>query len=244
MTDDIDYTIQGESMQLVEVTLDPGETVIAEAGTLCYMDSCIDFNTKLGDGSDADSGFFGKMFSAGKRMMTGESLFMTHFTNDGRSRAQATFAAPFPGTVLPIDLQEFGGKVICQKDAFLAAALGTNISVEFTKRLGAGFFNSEGFILQSLKGRGKAFLHAGGTLVRRDLENETIKADGSALVAFTEGIDYNIEMAKLKSAMLGGEGLFLATMSGTGTVWLQSLPFPRLVDRIHQSLPAPPSSNN
>lgn len=237
---EIEYEVIGSSMQLVEITLDPGETIIAEAGGMAYMDSDIAFETRMGDGGQPDEGFFSKLFSAGKRLMTGESLFMTHFTNKGSRRQKAAFAAPFPGTVIPIDLSDFGGKVVCQKDAFLAAALGTTLDIEFTKRFGAGFFGEEGFVLQRIEGDGMVFLHAGGTLIRKDLNNETLKADSGSLVGFTQGIDYDIEwVGGIKSALFGGEGVCLSTLSGTGTVWLQSLPFPRLVDRISESLPRP-----
>lgn len=241
---EVDYEVIGNSMQLVEITLDPGETVIAEAGALSYMDSDINFEARLGDGSQPDQGFFEKLFSAGKRLMTGESLFLTHFTNEGANRQKAAFAAPFPGTVVPIDMNDAGGTVICQKDAFLCAALGTELGVEFNKRLGSGFFNQEGFILQRVEGDGLVFLHAGGTVVCRQLENETIKADSAALVAFTPGIDYSIDWAGgLKTGLFGGEGLLMATLTGTGTVWMQSLPLPVLVDRIAASLPPSRTEN-
>jgi len=236
---EIDYEIIGHSMQMVEIELDPQESVIAEAGAMNYMEEGIEFETKMGDGSDAEQGLMGKLFSAGKRMLTGESVFMTHFTNHGYQKHRVAFAAPYPGSIIPIDLAEQGGSIICQKDAFLCAALGTKIDIAFNKKLGSGFFGGEGFILQHLIGDGKAFVHAGGTVVEKHLNGETLKLDTGCLVAFSEGISYDIEMASgLKSMFFGGEGLFLATLSGHGTVWIQSLPFSRLADRIIQHAPS------
>lgn len=236
---EIDYEIFGDDMQLVEVELDPQETVVAEAGAMNYMEDDIRFEAKMGDGSDPDQGFMGKMFSAGKRMLTGESIFMTHFTNHGRTKRRVAFAAPYPGRIVPIDLSSVGGTLLCQKDAFLCAAHGTEISIAFQKSLGVGFFGGEGFILQKLAGDGKAFIHAGGMIVKRELENETLRVDTGCLVAFTSGVNYDIERAgNLKSMFLGGEGLFLATLSGIGTVYLQSLPFSRLADRILAHAPS------
>ncbi|PPC79459.1 TIGR00266 family protein [Pokkaliibacter plantistimulans] len=236
---EIDYRILGNAMQLLEIELDPGETVIAEAGNMTFMEEGIRFETRMGDGSDPDQGLFGKLFSAGKRWMTGESIFMTHFTHEGKGKAQVAFAAPYPGSIEAVHLGDIGGGLICQKDAFLAAALGTSIDVVFSRRLGAGFFGGEGFILQKLKGDGLAFIHAGGTLVRRRLNNQTLRVDTGCLVAFTPGLDYDIELSRgLKTMLFGGEGLFLTTLSGTGEVWLQSLPFSRLADRIIAHAPA------
>lgn len=236
---EVDYEIHGDDMQIVEVELDPGETVIAEAGAMNYMEEGISFEAKMGDGSEPDQGFFGKVLSAGKRAMTGESLFMTHFTNRGSGKKRVAFAAPYPGKILPIDLAQVGGRVICQKDAFLCAALGTKVTIAFHKRLGTGFFGGEGFILQKLEGDGKAFIHAGGTVVKKQLQGETLRVDTGCLVAFTEGIDYDIERAgNLKSMFFGGEGLFLATLRGHGTVLLQSLPFSRLADRVLANAPS------
>lgn len=230
---EVDYEIIGNSMQLVEVELDPTETVIAEAGAMMYMDEGINFEAKMGDGSAADSGFFNKLWGAGKRMLSGEGLFMTHFSNNGHIKQRVAFAAPYPGTVLAIDLSQYGGELICQKDSFLAAALGTQISMKFHRRLGTGFFGGEGFILQSLKGDGMAFVHACGTLIKKELHGETLRVDTGCLVGFTQGVAYDIARSgSLKSMVFGGEGLFLATLSGHGTVWLQSLPFSRLADRI------------
>ncbi len=228
---EIDYQILGHDLQMVEVALDPGEAVVAEAGMMTCMEDDIEFETRLGDGSEA--GFMGKLFSMGKRMLTGESVFLTHFTNIGQERRSVAFAAPFPGSVIPLNLAELRGEVICQKDAFLAAALGTKIDVVFQKRLGAGFFGGEGFILERLQGDGMAFVHAGGTVVRKDLAGDVLRLDTGCLVAFTSGIDYDITLAGgLKSMFFGGEGMFLATLSGTGSVWIQSLPFSRLADRV------------
>ena len=237
--EEIDYEIHGNDLQVVEVELDPGETVIAEAGAMNWMEDRIEFEAKMGDGSRADEGIMGKLWSAGQRALTGESLFMTHFRNAGRSRARVAFAAPYPGHIIPIDMAQAGGELICQKDAFLCAALGTELSIAFNRRLGTGFFGGEGFILQRLRGDGMAFVHAGGSVIERRLESETIRVDTGCLVAFTPGIDYDIEMTKgLKSMFFGGEGLFLATLRGTGTVYLQSLPFSRLADRILENAPS------
>ncbi|KRT53763.1 TIGR00266 family protein [endosymbiont of Ridgeia piscesae] len=236
---DIDYQILGHDLQLVEVELDPGETVIAEAGAMTYLEREISFETKMGDGSNPDQGIFGKLFSAGKRMITGESLFTTHFTHSGSAgKRRVAFSAPFPGSVIPLNLAALGGKVICQKDAFLCAALGTKLGIAFTKKLGSGLFGGEGFILQSLEGDGTAFIQAGGTVVEKQLNGETLRVDTGCLVGFTEGIDYSIEMSGgLKSMLFGGEGIFLATLSGSGTVWIQSLPFSRMADRILEHAP-------
>jgi uncharacterized protein (TIGR00266 family) len=236
---EVDYQIHGNDMQIVEVELDPGETVVAEAGAMNYMEDGITFETRMGDGSQPDQGFMGKLFSAGKRMVTGESLFMTHFTNRGGGKKRVAFAAPYPGKIIPLDLAKLGGSLTCQKDAFLCAALGTKISIAFQKKLGAGLFGGEGFILQRLEGDGKAFVHAGGTVIKKTLSGETLRVDTGCLVAFTDGVDYDIQRAgNLKSMFFGGEGLFLATLSGHGTVLLQSLPFSRLADRILANAPS------
>ena len=235
---EIDYEIHGASMQMVEVELDPQETVIAEAGAMNYMEDGIEFETKMGDGSQADQGFMGKLFSAGKRMITGESLFMTHFTNRGHGKKRVAFASPFPGTIIPVDMAKAGEQITCQKDAFLCAALGTKIDIAFNKKLGSGFFGGEGFILERLQGDGMAFIHAGGTVIEKELNGETLRVDTGCIVGFTQGIDYDIQMTKgLKSMFFGGEGMFLATLSGHGKVWLQSLPFSRLADRILEHAP-------
>ncbi|MET1077827.1 MAG: TIGR00266 family protein [Pseudomonas sp.] len=230
----LDYEILGTSAQCVEIILDPGETVIAEAGLMNYMTDGIRFDTRMGDGSA--SGVLGTLWSMGKRLITGESLFMTHFSNGGKGQARVAFAAPYPGTVVPIALSEVGGRLICQKDAFLCAAHGTEIGISFTKRLGAGFFGGEGFILQKLEGDGLAFVHAGGCVIRKELNDETLRLDTGCLVAFTDGIDYDIQLAGgLKSMLFGGEGILLATLKGTGSVWIQSLPFSRLAERIYEA---------
>jgi uncharacterized protein (TIGR00266 family) len=234
----IDYTIHGDDMQIVSIELDPQETVIAEAGTMNWMDRDIRFEAKLGDGSKPDTGIFGKLLDVGKRVLTGESIFLTHFTNVGHGKKEVSFAAPYPGKIIPIDLGEINGEILCQKDAFLCAAKGTEVSIAFTKRLGSGFFGGEGFILQKLRGDGMAFLHAGGTVIQKELNNESLLIDTGCIVAFTPGLDYSIERAgNLKSMFFGGEGLFLATIQGTGKLLLQSLPFSRLADRIIQHAP-------
>ncbi len=236
---EVDYTIIGDDMQMVQVELDPGETVIAEAGAMNYMEPDIQFEARMGDGSQADQGLMGKLLSAGKRVLTGESLFMTHFTNQGHSKRHVAFAAPYPGKIIPLDLATLGGDILCQKDAFLCAAYGTQLDIAFQRKLGTGFFGGEGFILQRLRGDGMAFVHAGGTIVERQLQGETLRVDTGCLVAFEPGVDYSIERAgNLKSMFFGGEGLFLATLSGHGKVWLQSLPFSRLADRVVANAPS------
>lgn len=230
---ELDYKLVGDDMQMVLVELDPAETVIAEAGAMNYMEEDIHFEARMGDGSQADQGIMGKLFGAGKRVLTGESLFMTHFTNQGPAKRHVAFAAPYPGKIIPMDLAGLGGEILCQKDAFLCAAFGTRLDIAFQRRLGTGFFGGEGFILQRLQGDGMVFIHACGTIVERQLQGETLRVDTGCLVAFEPGVDYNIERAgNLKSMFFGGEGMFLATLSGYGKVWLQSLPFSRLADRI------------
>jgi len=230
---EIDYTLIGEEMQIVEVELDPGETVIAEAGSMNYMDQGIKFETKMGDGSNPKSGIWDKMKQVGKRMLTGESLFMTHFTNQGAGKQRVAFAAPYPGKIIPLELSQFNGEILCQKDAFLCAAMGTKVGIAFAQKLGVGLFGGEGFILQKINGDGRAFIHVGGTVVKKELRGEMLLVDTGCLAAFTPGIEYSIQRAgNLKSMVFGGEGLFLATLRGYGTVWLQSLPFSRLADRI------------
>ena len=231
---EVDYKLFGDDLQFVEVELDPGEAVIAEAGTMMYMEDDITFEAKLGDGSKPKAGFLDKMLSVGKRVITGESLFMTHFTNSGRdAKRHVSFGAPYPGKIMAIDLDEANGELICQKDSFLCAALGTEVSIAFNKRIGAGLFGGEGFILQRLRGDGMVFVHAGGTIVEKRLSNEKLRVDTGCIVAFESTIAYDIQQAgNLKSMLFGGEGLFLATLQGAGRVWLQSLPFSRLADRI------------
>ena len=236
---EIDYELIGDDMQIVEVELDPGETVIAEAGAMNYMEDQISFEAKMGDGSKPHQGFFGKLLDVGKRALTGESIFMTHFTNQGMGKKRVSFAAPYPGKIICIDLKDHNQSILCQKDSFLCAALGTNVSIAFQRKLGTGFFGGEGFILQKLSGDGKAFVHAGGTIVRKELQGETLRVDTGCIVAFEESINYDVQMAGgLKSMIFGGEGLFLASLSGFGTVWLQSLPFSRLADRVLQHAPS------
>jgi len=235
---EIDFELIGDDMQIIEIELDPGETVIAEAGAMNYMEDGITFEAKMGDGSVPDQDLFGKLVSAGKRALTGESIFLTHFTNQGSGKKRVAFAAPYPGKILPLDLQKTGGRFTCQKNAFLCAAFGTQVSITFTKSLGTGFFGGEGFILEKLEGDGMAFVHAGGTIVKKELHGETLRVDTGCIVGFSEGIEYSIERAgNLKSMFFGGEGLFLATLRGTGTVYLQSLPFSRLADRVLQHAP-------
>ena len=235
---EVDYKIIGDDMQVVEVELDPSETVIAEAGAMNYLQPEITFETKMGDGSRPEKGFLDKMFSAGKRVLTGESIFMTHFTNSGSDKNRAAFASPYPGKIIALDMSKINNEITCQKDAFLCAALGTEVSITFNKKLGAGFFGGEGFILQKLRGDGMAFLHACGTIIKKELNNEKLLVDTGCLVAFTNGISYDIQRTgNLKSMFFSGEGFFLATLEGTGTVYLQSLPFSRLANRIIASAP-------
>jgi uncharacterized protein (TIGR00266 family) len=230
----IDYKIIGEGVQLVEIELDPNETVIAEAGAMVYMNESIDFETKMGDGSNPNEGFMGKVLSAGSRLFTGESLFMTHFTHRGTGKAYVAFSGPYPGTVIPVDLSTCHlNEVIVQKDAFLCAALGTKVSITLNKRIGSGLLGGEGFILQKLSGNGKAFVHAGGTVIEKQLHNETLRIDTGCVVAFESSLDFDIQSSGgLKSMLFGGEGVFLATVSGTGKVWLQSMPIRKLIQAI------------
>lgn len=230
---DVDYRIIGDDIQLVEIELDPMETVIAEAGTMMYMDSQIRFETKMGDGSEPNQGLMSKLLSAGSRVLTGESLFVTHFTNMGGGKQHVAFAAPYPGKIIPVELSALGGSLIVQKDGFLCAAKGTKISITLNRRIGSGLVGGEGFILQKLQGDGRVFMHAGGTVIERRLNNETLKIDTGCIVGYTPGIDFNIETSgSLRSMIFGGEGIFLATLSGTGTVWLQSMPIRKLVQAL------------
>lgn len=228
---EIDYEILGHGIQVVEVELDPNETVIAEAGAMVYMDSAIQYETKMGDGSEPNQGFLGKLLSAGTRILTGESVFMTHFTNRGYGKAKAAFSAPYPGTIIPIDLSQMRNySLVVQKDSFLCAALGTKISIEFNRRLGSGLVGGEGFILQKLQGDGRAFIHAGGTVIEKQLNNESLRIDTGCVVGFEPTVSFDVQSAgNLKSMLFGGEGLFLATLSGTGKVWLQSMPIRKLI---------------
>lgn len=236
---EIDYRIYGEEMQYVEIELDPDEGVIAESGSFMMMDEGIKMDTIFGDGSQKDKGFLGKILGAGKRILTGESLFMTAFYNTLPGKRNISFASPYPGKIIPIDLDEFGGKFICQKDAFLCAAKGVSVGIEFSKKLGRGLFGGEGFIMQKLEGDGMAFVHAGGTMAERTLEpGEMLRVDTGCIVGFTQDVDYDIEfVGGIKNSIFGGEGLFFATLRGPGKVFVQSLPFSRLADRIIASAP-------
>jgi uncharacterized protein (TIGR00266 family) len=237
---EIDFEIHGDDMQMVEVELDPGETVIAEAGAMCFMEDGIFFETKMGDGSEPVGGFMGVLKNIGKRVLTGESLFMTHFTNRaGSGKRKVCFAAPYPGKIVPMNLAELGGEILCEKGAFLCAAFGTAVGIAFNQKFGTGLFGGEGFIMQRLRGDGLAFVHAGGTIIRRELRGETLRVDTGCLVGMTPGVSFDIERAgNLKSMIFGGEGLFLAVLHGHGTVWLQSLPFSRMADRIISHAPS------
>ena len=228
---EIDYKIIGEDIQLVEIELDPNETVIAEAGSMCYVEDGITFETRMGDGSSGDNSVMGKLLQAGSRLLTGESLFMTHFTNRGVGKRKVAFSAPYPGTIIPINLANLpGNTLIAQKDSFLCAALGTKVSITFNQKIGTGFFGGEGFILQKLEGDGLAFVHAGGTIIEKQLNNETLRIDTGCVVAFEQTLSYDIQRAgSLKSMIFGGEGIFLATMRGTGKVWIQSMPISKLI---------------
>lgn len=236
---EIDYRIYGEEMQYVEIELDPQEGVIAESGSFMMMDDGIKMDTIFGDGSKKDSGFLGKILGAGKRILTGESLFMTAFYNNLDEKRNVSFASPYPGKIIPIDLNEFGGKFICQKDAFLCAAKGVSVGIEFSKKLGRGLFGGEGFIMQKLEGDGMAFVHAGGTMAEKTLAaGETLRVDTGCIVGFTQGIDYDIEfIGGIKNSIFGGEGLFFARLQGPGKVYVQSLPFSRLAGRVLASAP-------
>jgi uncharacterized protein (TIGR00266 family) len=231
--DEIDYEIFGEEMQFVEITLDPREAAIAEAGAFMYMEPGIEMQTVFGDGQET-GGFWGKIKSAGKRLIVGESLFMTVFGNAADQRRRVAFAAPYPGKIIPVDLRQHGGVMICQKDAFLCAAKGISVGIHFQKKLGAGLFGGEGFILQKLEGQGQAFMHAGGTIVARELTaGQTLRIDTGCIVAFEQQVSYDIQfVGGIKTAFFGGEGLFFATLTGPGKVWLQSLPFARLAGRV------------
>jgi len=237
--DVVDFEIKGAEMQFVEVELDPGEAAIGEAGSMMFMEAGIDMDTVFGDGSQQQGGIFGKLLGAGKRLITGESLFTTIYTNQGSGKKRVAFAAPYPGKILPMDLNQLGGTLICQKDAFLCAARGVSLGIAFQRKLGTGFFGGEGFIMQKLDGDGMAFVHAGGTVVRRELKaGETLLVDTGCVVAYTTGVDFDIQyVGKIKTALFGGEGVFLAKMTGPGHVWLQSLTFSRLASRIFAAAP-------
>jgi len=236
---EVDYKLYGDDMQFVEIELDPQETVIAEAGSMVYMSQGIEMETIFGDGSNQSGGLMGKFLGAGKRLLTGESLFMTTFTNHGQGKQHVAFASPYPGKIIPMDLTHYGNKIICQKDAFLCAAKGVSVGIALQRKLGAGFFGGEGFIMQKLEGDGLAFVHAGGTIIEKKLEpNEMLRIDTGCLVALTQDVNYDIEFVKgIKTALFGGEGLFFATLRGPGTVWIQSLPFSRLASRVFSAAP-------
>jgi uncharacterized protein (TIGR00266 family) len=234
---EIDYKILGEDIQVVEIELDPNETVIAEAGSMLYMEEGISFETRMGDGSQANQSVLGKIFQAGSRMLTGESLFMTHFTNRGYGKRKVAFAAPYPGTIKAVDLSQiYQNTLIVQKDAFLCAALGTKISIHFNRKFGVGLFGGEGFILQKIQGDGLSFIHSGGVVMEKQLNNETLRIDTGCIVGFEPQLNFDIQASgNLRSMVFGGEGMFLATLSGTGKIWIQSLPISKLVQRLSAS---------
>jgi uncharacterized protein (TIGR00266 family) len=237
--DVIDYEIKGAEMQYVEVELDPGEAAIGEAGSMMFMDAGITMDTVLGDGSAQQSGLLGKLLGAGKRLITGESLFTTVYSNQAPSKQRVAFAAPYPGKILAMPLKQYGGLLICQRDSFLCAARGVAIGVAFQRKLATGFFGGEGFIMQKLEGDGLAFVHAGGTIVKRELQGgQTLLVDTGCVVAYTADVGFDVQyVGKIKTALFGGEGLFFARLTGPGTVWLQSLPFSRLASRIFAAAP-------
>lgn len=237
---ELDYKLHGDDMQFVEIELDPKETVIAEAGAMMMMDQNIIMETIFGDGSKKGSpGLFGALGGAAKRVLTGESLFMTSFTNEGHQKERVSFASPYPGKIIPVDLSQLGGKLICQKDAFLCAARGVSVGIDFKKKLSVGFFGGEGFILQKLEGDGLCFIHAGGTIIKKELRpGEKLKVDTGCLVAMTKDVRYDIEfVGGIKNTLFGGEGIFLASLTGPGDVWIQSLPFSRLASKVFASAP-------
>jgi uncharacterized protein (TIGR00266 family) len=233
---EIDFRIHGEELQFVEIELDPQETVMAEPGSFMMMEQDIQMQTIFGDGSQQQSGLMGKLFSAGKRLLTGESLFMTAYTNNGVGKKKVSFASPYPGKIIPMDLSQLGGKMICQKDSFLCAAKGVSVGIEFQKKLGTGLFGGEGFIMQKLEGDGLVFVHAGGMVIEKELQpGEVLKVDTGCIVAFTQHVDYDIQfIGGIKNSLFGGEGLFYALLRGPGKVWIQSLPISRLAGRIVQ----------
>lgn len=237
--DVIDYFVHGDDMQFVEIELDPGESAIGEAGSMMYMEDGITMDTVFGDASAQQAGLFGKLVGAGKRLITGESLFITVYTHHGQGRKRVAFAAPYSGKIVPFDLKKYGGTMICQKDAFLCAAKGVSLGIAFQKKLGAGFFGGEGFIMQKLEGDGMAFAHAGGTVTERNLApGEVLRVDTGCVVAYTPNVDFDIQfVGNIKTTLFGGEGLFFAVLRGPGRVWIQSLPFARLASRIFAAAP-------
>jgi uncharacterized protein (TIGR00266 family) len=238
--DVIDYDIFGDDMQYVEIELDPGEAAIGEAGMMMFMQDGVEMETIFGDGSASQSGFMGKLMGAGKRLLTGESMFITIYVNQGNAKRRVAFSAPYPGKIVPIDLSQIGGTLICQKDSFLCAAKGVSLGIALQKRLGAGFFGGEGFILQKLEGDGMVFFHAGGTLAEKTLApGEVLRVDTGCVAALQPSVDFDIQfVGKIKTALFGGEGLFLAKLTGPGKVWLQTLPFSRLANRILAAAPS------
>jgi uncharacterized protein (TIGR00266 family) len=237
--DVVDYEIKGSEMQFVEVELDPGEAAVGEAGSMMFMDAGIQMDTVFGDGAPQQGGFLGKLMGAGKRLITGESLFTTVYSNPSPRKQRVAFAAPYPGKILPMDLSKMGGMLICQKDAFLCAARGVSLGIHFQQKMSVGFFGGEGFIMQKLEGDGLAFVHAGGTVLKRELQpGQTLLIDTGCVVAFTPNVNFEIQyVGKVKTALFGGEGLFFAKVTGPGTVWLQSLPFSRLASRVFAAAP-------
>lgn len=236
---EIDYRIFGEEMQCVEIELDPQETVMAEAGAFMYKETAVQMETIFGDGSDQGSSIFGKLVNAGKRVLTGAGLFMTGFTHRGTGKAKVAFAAPYPGKIIPLDLQQLGGKVVCQKDSFLCAAKGVSVGIEFQRRLGTGLFGGEGFIMEKLEGDGLAFVHAGGHIIERELApGEVLHIDTGCVVAYTKDVDFDVQMiGGIRNTLFGGEGFFFAVLRGPGKVWLQTLPISRLASRMFQYAP-------
>jgi uncharacterized protein (TIGR00266 family) len=237
--DVVDYEIKGSEMQFVEVELDPGEAAVGEAGSMFFMDAGIGMDTVFGDGSAHQGGFFGKLLGAGKRLVTGESLFTTVYTNNVTQKQRVAFGAPYPGKIIAMDLRQLGGTLICQKDSFLCAARGVSLGIALQQKLGVGFFGGEGFIMQKLEGDGLAFVHAGGTVVKRELQpGQTLMVDTGCVVAYMPQVNFEIQyVGKIKTALFGGEGLFFAKLTGPGTVWLQSLPFSRLASRVFAAAP-------
>lgn len=237
--DEVDFDIRGSEMQFVEVELDPGESAVGEAGSLMFMDAGILMDTVFGDGAQQSGGLFGRLLGAGKRLITGESLFTTVYTNQASGKQRVAFAAPYPGKIIPMNLRQLGGMLICQKDAFLCAARGVSLGIHFQQKLSVGFFGGEGFVMQRLEGDGLAFVHAGGTVVRRELQpGQSLLVDTGCLVAHTPSVNFEVQyVGKIKTALFGGDGLFLARMTGPGTVWLQSLPFSRLASRVFAAAP-------
>jgi len=243
VSDSVEYTIYGTDVQIVEVLLDENQSVISEASAMNYMQDGIVFDAQLGDGSDSNQGLMGKMFSAAKRSLSGESYFVTHFINESSKKAKVGFSAPFPGCIIPIDLNEVGGEIICQKDAFLVATKGTTISATLTKKISTGFFSGEGFILQKISGDGMAFLNCGGTVVKHVLNDETMSIESGSLVAFSKDLDYNVDVMKAKNMMFSGEGMFLTQLTGTGVVYVSSMPFNKLAEKIISAIPENDNAN-